>query len=117
MRARSTLLVVALAAIVALVASCATRPSSGRVGLAGIEHILVIYAENRSFDHLYGLFPGANGIANATPTSYLQVDRDGKELPTLPAVWKGKDPDPAFPTDLPNKPFRMNAPPINLPLS
>src|SRR5215472_2193840 len=26
-----------------------------------IENVVVIYAENRSFDNLYGFFPGANG--------------------------------------------------------
>jgi len=77
----------------------------------------VIYAENRSFDNLYGLFPGANGIANATPEQYTQVDNDGKVLPHLPPVWKGKDADPAFPKDLPNRPFRIDSAPINLPLS
>ena len=35
--------------------------------LSRIETIVVLYPENRSFDHLYGLFPGANGLANATP--------------------------------------------------
>ena len=30
-----------------------------------IEHVIVIYSENRSFDNLYGLFPGANGIGTA----------------------------------------------------
>ena len=103
-----------IAALVAAVGGCATA-SSPR--LAGIEHIVVIYAENRSFDNLYGLFPGANGIANATPEQYTQVDRDGKPLPHLPPVWKGKDADPAFPLELPNRPFRIDAPPINLPLS
>ena len=63
------------------------------------------------------MFPGANGVANATPAQYTQVDRDGKPLATLPPVWKGKDPDPAFPRDLANKPFRIDAQPINLPLS
>ena len=28
-----------------------------------IHTIVVIYAENRSFDNLYGTFPGANGLA------------------------------------------------------
>ena len=41
-----------------------------QTGLAKIETIVVIYAENRSFDHLYGLFPGANGLANATPEQW-----------------------------------------------
>ncbi|HEY4909504.1 MAG TPA: alkaline phosphatase family protein, partial [Methylomirabilota bacterium] len=108
---------VALVVCASLVAGCVAPAISATSGLNGIEHILVIYAENRSFDHLYGLFPGANGIANASPRLYLQVDRDGRELATLPAVWRGKNPDPAFPAGLPNKPFRIDAPPINLPLS
>ena len=117
MRARSTFRVVALAVLVALAASCATHSTSGRRGLDGVEHILVVYAENRSFDHLYGLFPGADGVANATPSQYMQVDRDGRVLATLPAVWNGKTASPDFPTDLPNKPFRIDAPPISLSLS
>ena len=103
--------------VVAVVSGCAAPPSADRAGLSKIEHILVIYAENRSFDNLYGLFPGANGIANATPAQYTQVDRDGKPFTTLPPVWKGKEADPAFPRDLPNRPFRIDASPINLPLS
>ena len=31
-----------------------------------IKHVIIIYPENRSFDSLYGSFPGANGLANAT---------------------------------------------------
>ena len=108
---------VALVAISILGASCATHSTSGPRGLAGVEHILVIYAENRSFDNLYGLFPGANGIANATPSQFTQVDRDGKVLATLPPIWIGKVASPDFPPDLPNKPFRIDAPPINQPLS
>jgi phospholipase C len=62
-------------------------PAAGQAdGLAKIETIVVIYAENRSFDHLYGLFPGANGIANATPEQSTQRDHDGSVLPYL-QVW------------------------------
>jgi len=109
----------ALAALLpVLLAACVTpEATKGSASVDRIEHIVVIYAENRSFDNLYGLFPGANGIANATPAQYTQVDRDGAPLPHLPPVWKGKDADPAFPVDLPNKPFRIDAPPVNLPLS
>ena len=96
---------------------CTSPAPAGRAGLSRIDHIVVIYAENRSFDNLYGLFPGASGIADATPEQYTQVDVDGKPLPHLPPVWKGSAPDPAFPRDLPNRPFRIDAPPINLPLS
>ena len=99
-----------------LAASCATPPAQ-RAGLDRIEHVIVIYAENRSFDNLYGLFPGANGIANATPAQYTQLDRDGKPLAELPPAWKGKDVDPAFPWKMPNRPFRLDAPPLDLPLT
>src|SRR2546429_1342863 len=64
--------------------SCATAPAGG---LERIETIVVIYAENRSFDHLYGLFPGANGIADATDEQRTQLDLDGTALPHLPAVF------------------------------
>ena len=95
----------------------ATPPSSSPRGLRSIEHIVVIYAENRSFDNLYGLFPGANGISNATAAQYTQTDHDGQALSALPPVWKGNQPDPAFPAAPPNRPFRIDAPPIDLPLS
>src|SRR3989442_15596600 len=61
----------------------ATQPVAGRLlaaaradgaapGPAGdpelrqLDHIVVIYLENRSFDNLYGEFPGANGLAAAS---------------------------------------------------
>jgi phospholipase C len=43
--------------------------------LQGIDHFVVIYQENWSFDALYGSFPGANGISNASATSLSQLDR------------------------------------------
>src|SRR3982751_2588417 len=97
-------------------AACLAVPAHG-ADPGKIETIVVLYAENRSFDHLYGLFPGANGIANATPAQYTQVDRDGKPLPSLPPSWKGKEGDPAFPPLMPKKPFRLDGPPLNLPLT
>ena len=47
-------------------------------GLDQIETVVVIYAENRSFDNLYGFFPGANGLqARAAHGMVTQRDRDG----------------------------------------
>jgi acid phosphatase len=61
-----------------------------------VQNIVVIYAENRSFDNLYGNFPGANGLGTvvsstgAPTSSYIaQVDRDGSALATLPPSWGG----------------------------
>ena len=44
-------------------------------GLSQIEHIIIIYQENRSFDFLLGDFPGANGIP-ANPPRQLQFSND-----------------------------------------
>lgn len=58
---------------------------------AKIDHIIVIYQENWSFDGLYGKFPGADGLANAAAT-IPQVDKMGKPLTTLPqALAAGPD--------------------------
>ncbi|MGO4570330.1 acid phosphatase [Microvirga sp. 2TAF3] len=81
-------------------------------GLDRLSHILVLYLENRSFDNMFGEFPGANGIANAGEGA-IQRDRDGKPFATLPAVDKPfnipKNPpelrDMAILDNLPNKPF------------
>jgi len=86
------------------------RPADG---LERIEHIVVIYAENRSFDHLFGLFPGANGIRQAMPGQTTQTDHDGRPLPALPPVYAHGHADPAFPEHLPNAPFRIELPPVS----
>jgi acid phosphatase len=54
-----------------------------------IRTVVVIYAENRSFDNLYGTFPGAHGLADAPPEAVTQLDRDGTPMRGLPAVWGG----------------------------
>ncbi len=57
-------------------------------GLASkLQNIVVIYAENRSFDNMFGHFPNANGIP-ATGIS-PQLDRDGSVLAKLPQTWGG----------------------------
>jgi phospholipase C len=97
----------------ALLAGCAS-PDRFASRADKIKNVVVIYAENHSFDNMYGLFPGANGIANATAEQFTQIGHDGKPLPEL-VVW-GSDGKPAagFPR-LPNKPFRIDAPPVNRP--
>ena len=62
-----------------------------------VQNIVVIYAENRAFDNLYGNFPNANGLnsvvdATGKPlAAYVpQKDRDGTTtLATLPPTWGG----------------------------
>jgi acid phosphatase len=88
--------------------------ATGNGGAAGgglnadIQNIVIIFAENRSFDGLFGTFPGANGLNNAVVTgaagsgadggaagasgvAYIpQKDRDGVTvLAKLPQAWGG----------------------------
>lgn len=52
--------------------SASTNKTAGEK-LAGINNFVVIYLENRSFDELYGTFPGANGLSNATAAQLTQI--------------------------------------------
>jgi len=45
--------------------------------LSKINHIVVIYEENHSFDNLYGGWEGVNGRSNATAANTTQVDQNG----------------------------------------
>src|SRR5437764_3607407 len=105
---QAKLIVLALAGLLSTL-----QASNAQEGLARVKTIVVIYAENRSFDHLYGFFPGANGIANATAEERVQLDHDGTPLPQLTIFGAGGKPDPRFPR-VPNEPFRIDAPPINI---
>ncbi|MDR3533637.1 MAG: acid phosphatase, partial [Rhodopila sp.] len=77
----------ALATTAALLA--AAQGQAATPNYADIQTVVVIYAENRSFDNLYATFPGANGLAEASRTSIVQLDRDGKPMRGLPAIWGG----------------------------
>ncbi len=86
-------------------------------GLAGgetlrqIGHIVVIFEENRSFDALFGAFPGAAGIDQAGAAA-RQTGPDGQAYALLPPVintaLRPPAPDPRFPADLPNAPFAID---------
>ena len=61
-----------------------------------VDTIVVIYAENRAFDDLYGNFPGARGLGELVdrngallPAYHPQLDRDGSVLAVLPPTWGG----------------------------
>src|SRR5262249_45147781 len=98
-----------LAALAVLAAQALAQ--GGPDGLRKIEHIVVIYLENRSFDHLFGNFPGANGLANAGDAA-IQVDGQGRPYATLPDPLDLRTSPPrryaALPEKLPNRPFRLN---------
>jgi acid phosphatase len=102
-----------LATLVLTVALANAHASNAQEGLANIKTIVVVYAENRSFDHLYGFFPGANGIANASIEQKTQLDHDSTILPYLTIFGTDGKPDARFPR-MPNAPFRIDAAPINV---
>lgn len=85
------------------------RAQTPAPGIEKINHVVIIFMENWTFDGLYSKFPGANGLQD--PSSHIvQVDRDGKPYATLPPVinaWENK-PDTRFPNDLPNAPFLID---------
>ncbi len=111
---RFTLRAGALIAASAL-AGCAANapaPAGADAALQRVKHVVVIFAENHSFDNMYGLFPGADGIANATPEQTTQLDHDGKPLKELIVFGSDGKPDARFPR-MPNRPFRIDAPPVN----
>ena len=64
----------------AIAASPAKTPANASARLENIQNIVVIYAENRSFDNLYGFFPGANGLAHISLAKSMQRDREGSDL-------------------------------------
>ncbi len=109
-------LLVLLVTLTLVTALPAVDPAGSRAqtGSIPINHIVVIYEENHSFDNLYGLFPGANGIANATPAETTQVDKQGVVYDTLPAPLAAavgsnpRQPDPRFPAAMRNQPFLLN---------
>jgi phospholipase C len=98
----------AMGLALALAPAAAQEAVPAPPGIEKIEHIVVIYLENHSFDNLFGKFPGANGLSQAGSAA-IQVDRRGKPYKVLPPVIdagrKPPAPDTRFPTKLPNKPF------------
>lgn len=79
----------------ALAGEAADAPAANPFSRIG--HIVVVVMENRSFDHVFGLFPGAEGVAGAHNP---QVDRDGRPLPGFTV--------PGETTARPNAPFLID---------
>jgi phospholipase C len=64
-------------ALFAAVIVSAAGAARGNDQLSKINHIVVIYEENHSFDNLYGGWEGVNGLANADAAHTAQVDQSG----------------------------------------
>src|SRR5919112_4130858 len=89
------------AGLFAVVMTSAAGAGRGSDQLRKINHIVVIYEENHSFDNLYGTWEGVNGLNNADPAHTIQVDQNGTPwscllqldvnltVPPLPKVCSG----------------------------
>src|SRR3954467_5325290 len=55
------------------VAGSTEHATGALTGIHKIQHVIVVMQENRSFDHYFGTYPGADGIAmsNGVPTACL----------------------------------------------
>jgi acid phosphatase len=85
MRRRLTALT-ALALLVAAVAAFAAAAGNNDKGakeLAKVNHLVVIYEENHSFDNLYGGWEGVNGLAAADEQHTTQLSQAGSPFSCL----------------------------------
>lgn len=73
-----------------------------------IERLIIIYQENRSFDHYYGTFPGVNGIL--APGGGIKPELVGLQKNASGVAYGPGNPMPGFsaiPAGLPNRPFLL----------
>jgi phospholipase C len=67
-----------------------SRPVSDAKLRAAIDTVVVIFAENRSFNNLFADFPGLQQPLSEVPAERTrQRDRDGKVMEKLPKIWEG----------------------------
>lgn len=122
LRTETAQLLPRIAAAVAAAGATGDRVKAlrSRLALDAIDTVVVIFAENRGFDNLYGLYPGANGIPGKNPSSRggyePQKDFDGAVLPVLPPTWGGLTAGgqpvtltQAQSAGLPNRPFQIDS--------
>jgi acid phosphatase len=124
-RARSRILVSLVAAMLAgmtLAAGAvpvgAAAPQSDKLGK--INHIVVIYEENHSFDNLFGGWEGVDGLANADAARTMQVNQAGGiytclkqddvnlTTPPLGATCTDSTTSTTFTSAFPNTPFAID---------
>src|SRR5207253_10360981 len=74
---RAAVAAAGVAAVAAAVFAAAARPAAHATPLDKIDHFVVVYEENHSFDNLYGGWEGVNGRANADAAHTQQVDQAG----------------------------------------
>jgi phospholipase C len=79
MRRRLRILSLLTLLALALVSAMGGSPAygGGKDTLSRINHIVVVYQENHSFDNLYGMWEGVNGLRDAPRARTTQVNQAG----------------------------------------
>jgi acid phosphatase len=119
MRLPTMVAIVAAIAVVAGATAGSAAKGRGADRLARINHIVVIYEENHSFDNLYGGWEGVNGRSAATNsvqvgqfgTAYHCLLQNDVNLtsPPLPADCADATTATPFASHFPNAPFSIEA--------
>jgi phospholipase C len=111
----------AVSLAVALVGSAAAGAKDKGGRLDRIQHIVVIYEENHSFDNLYGGWEGVNGLENADAAHTLQIGQNGAPYtclmqndvnltsPPLPADCTDTTTGTSFTSHFTNSPFQIDS--------
>ena len=79
-----------------------TADAGAPAGLRRLNHVVVIFLENWSFDSLYAEFKGAEGLAGALAAPPQVDPTTGQPYATLPQI------ESHMPAGLPNKPFALD---------
>ncbi len=113
---RAFLSLIALVALVLVPVGASQAGAPDR--LNKINHIVVIYEENHSFDNLYGGWEGVNGLANADAAHTTQFPQSGRAYTCLlqddvnltvpPLQGACTSTSPAFTSQFANAPFTID---------
>jgi len=76
-RLRVLTLLTLLALVVVTAMGGSPASAGGADGLSKVNHIVVIYQENHSFDNLYGMWEGVRGLRDAPRSKTVQVNQAG----------------------------------------
>src|SRR5829696_4750171 len=104
----------------ALAASAVTAgPAPAASPLDQIDHFVVVYQENHSFDNLYGKWEGVDGLDDADAAQTTQVDQHGQpydcllqndaNLASPPLKVRCVNRSPAFSSHFFNEPFQIDS--------